>query len=132
MLFIRLYLIALSIFLVLDLTWLGWLARSFYQRQLGQWMAPQVNWPAALLFYALFIGGLLYFATWPALEQGDERKALIDGALFGLVTYATYELTNLATHKSWPLAVVAVDMIWGAFLCAAVSWGSWKIESWLN
>lgn len=125
----RLYLIALGIFLVLDLFWLGWLARSFYQRQMGQWMADQVNWTAALLFYALFIGGLLYFATWPALQAGSGMKALINGALFGFITYATYELTNLATHKDWPLQLVVVDMLWGTVLCAAVSWGSWKVES---
>lgn len=121
---LKFYLIAFVLFFLLDMTWLGWLARGFYQRQLGPWMAPQVNWTAAILFYLLFLAGLLYFAVWPALQQGSALRALLNGFFFGLVTYATYELTNLATHRDWPPAIVVVDMAWGTVLCGAVSWGT--------
>lgn len=131
MLFLRLYLIALVLFFLVDMVWLGWLARDFYQRQLGQWMAPQVNWTAAVIFYLLFVAGMVYFAILPAMQDGGGSRALLNGAFFGLVTYATYELTNLATLRDWPLTAVLVDMLWGAVLCAIVSWGTWRIANWM-
>ena len=131
MLFLRLYLASLVLFFLVDMLWLGWLAKGFYQRHLGSWMAPEVNWTAAVIFYLLFVAGLTYFATLPAMEQNNGTRALLNGAFFGLVTYATYELTNLATLREWPLQAVIVDMLWGTFLCAVVCWGSWRLTGWI-
>lgn len=119
----------LLLFFLLDMLWLGWLGRDLYQQHLGQWLADQVNWPAAGAFYLIFIAGLLYFAVWPALEQASAGQALFNGAFFGLVTYATYELTNLATHKDWPLQAVVIDLLWGIALCTLVSWASFQLGS---
>jgi uncharacterized membrane protein len=80
-----------------------------------------VNWAAAIVFYLLFLVGLVIFVIGPAVEKKDWMHALLAGALFGLITYATYDLTNLATLKDWPLTVVWVDMLWGTFLASSVS-----------
>lgn len=130
--FLKLYLIALVVFFAVDLLWLGVIAKGFYSRFLGHWLAPNVNWTAAIVFYLLYIGGILYFAVWPALQQGSLGKALIAGALFGFITYATYELTNLATLKDWPLTVVLVDILWGTFLCTVVSAGTFWLANYLK
>lgn len=84
-------------------------------------MKTEVNWAAALIFYLLFIVGLIVFVITPSLESNSWIKALILGALFGLITYATYDLTNLATIKNWPLVVTIVDLCWGTVLASAVS-----------
>jgi uncharacterized membrane protein len=118
---IRLFLIALPVFFAIDMVWLVVVARSFYQKQLGFLMKPNINWAAAILFYLLFISGLIIFVIKPAMVKQSWVHALLYGALFGLVTYATYDLTNLATVKDWPLLVTVVDLIWGSVLAAAVS-----------
>lgn len=122
------YGVAVLIFLVIDLVWLGLVAKNFYQKYLGGLMG-EVNWYAAIGFYLLFIVGILIFALIPSLNAGDWQKALILGGLFGLMTYATYDLTNLATLKNWPLLVTVVDMIWGTVLSASVSVLSYFIVS---
>lgn len=119
--FLKLYLIALTAFFIIDITWIGFIAKNFYREQIGYLLAPNVNWPAAIVFYLLFIVGLVVFVIAPAVESHSLMRALILGAFFGLITYATYDLTNLATTKDWPLLVTLVDMAWGAFLAAAVS-----------
>jgi uncharacterized membrane protein len=119
--FLKLYAVALPTFLVVDLLWLGVVARSFYRDQLGHLMRPDVNWPAALAFYALFVAGIVLLAVWPAVERESLARALALGALLGLVSYAAYDLTNLATLRDFPLAMALVDLGWGAFLCATVS-----------
>jgi len=121
---ILLYLVTLAIFFVIDMVWLGLVARDFYRRQLGEMLSPKVNWPAAILFYLLFIAGLLLFVVGPALERGGALQALWQGALFGLIAYATYDLTNLATLKNWPMLVTVVDLAWGAVLGGTVSFFS--------
>ena len=118
--FLITYLISVPIFFVIDMVWLGVVARSFYQAQLGSLLGP-VNWVAAIIFYLVFILGLTFFATQPALQALSWQKALLLGALFGFFTYATYDLTNLATLKGWPLAVSLVDMAWGTVLGGAVA-----------
>ena len=100
----------------LDFIWLTSMSGPFYRRLLGHLMAPSPNMTAAVVFYLLYIAGILVFAVRPALASGDWRQALMLGALLGLVAYATYDLTNLATMKDWPLSVTLVDMAWGAFL----------------
>jgi uncharacterized membrane protein len=119
--FFKLYAIALPVFFALDMIWLAWLARGFYQNQIGFLMKPQVNWSAAIIFYLLFLVGLVVFVIEPALAKRDWLQAVGKGALFGLITYATFDLTNLATLKDWPFTVVWVDMLWGTVLAASVS-----------
>jgi uncharacterized membrane protein len=119
--FIKLFLIALPVFVVIDMIWLVFVARKFYQKNLGSLMRPDVNWLPAIIFYLLFIGGLITFVISPAVEKHSWFRALIYGALFGLVTYATYDLTNLATLKEWPVVVTVADLIWGTVLAASVS-----------
>lgn len=119
--FIKLYAITLPIFFAIDMIWLGVVAKSFYAKYLGYLMKTNVNWQAAIAFYLLFIAGLVLFVVQPALDKGQWQYALGMGALFGLITYATYDLTNLATIKDWPVIVTVVDMVWGTVLAASVS-----------
>jgi uncharacterized membrane protein len=115
------YIIATLSFFAIDMVWLGLIARNFYRNQIGHLMADDVNWPAAIIFYLLFILGIVIFAVSPALDTGKLSTALIYGALFGFFTYATYDLTNLATLKDWPMLMVVIDIAWGTFLSAAVA-----------
>jgi len=119
--FIKLFLIALPVFFVIDMLWLVLVAKSFYQEQIGFLMKPNINWPAAIIFYLLFISGLVIFVISPAFEKHSWIHAILFGGLFGLITYATYDLTNLATLKDWPLLVTVVDLIWGTILASSIS-----------
>ena len=119
--FLKLYAIAIVAFFIIDLIWLGVVASSFYQTQMGHLMRTNVNWPAAIVFYLIFVVGIIVLAVWPAVEKQSLGHAVILGALLGLVTYAAYDLTNLATLEGFPFKVVLVDMVWGTILCAAVS-----------
>lgn len=116
-----LYGIALGTFIVLDGIWLGLIAKNLYATELKSLMTSQVKWGAAVLFYALFIGMLIYFVIAPALMAGSLQVATTRGALFGLATYMTYDLTNYATLKNFPLKIVIIDMIWGTLLSAIVA-----------
>ncbi|MDQ5885901.1 MAG: hypothetical protein QG628_298 [Patescibacteria group bacterium] len=116
-----LYVITLSAFLVLDGLWLGLIAKNLYATQLKEIMTDNIKWGAAVIFYLLFIGMLMYFVIVPALQGGSMQIAATRGALFGLATYATYDLTNYATLKGFPLNVVIIDMIWGTVLSAGVA-----------
>ena len=127
--FIKLYAIALPVFFAIDMVWLGLVAKDFYRGQIGVLMKADVNWTAAIIFYLLFIVGLVVFVITPAVEKGSWAYALLWGALFGLITYATYDLTNLATLKDWPLLVTIVDLAWGAVLAASVSVVTYFIAS---
>lgn len=119
--FFRLYAVALPTFLVIDLVWLGLLARPFYQTELGHLMRPDVNWVAAMAFYLVFVAGIVVFVAWPAIERGSLAHALLLGAFFGLVTYAAYDLTSFAVMEGFSLKITIVDLVWGAVLCASVS-----------
>jgi uncharacterized membrane protein len=127
--FIKLYAIALPVFFAIDMVWLVLVAKNFYKKQIGFLMKPDINWTAAILFYLLFIVGLVLFVIAPALERGSWTHALIFGALFGMITYATYDLTNLATLKDWPLLVTLVDLAWGTILGASVSVATYLIAA---
>ena len=124
---IKLYLATVPIFFAIDMLWLGVLARGFYQTNLRHLLSPEVNWPAAFVFYFIYIAGILLFAVRPGLEAQSLAKACLWGALFGFFTYATYDLTNLATLRDWPLNVVVVDIAWGTALCTLVAGGSYLI-----
>jgi uncharacterized membrane protein len=114
----------------LDFLWLGVVAKSFYRDAIGHLMAPSPNIPAAAAFYLLYPVGLVVFAVLPS--GGDWLRALLLGALFGLFCYGTYDLTNLAVLKDWPVSVTLVDMAWGAVVSAAgASAGAWLLR-WLE
>ncbi len=125
--FLKLYAIALPVFFAMDMVWLGLVAKNFYRAQIGSLMKPDVNWVAAIIFYLLFIVGLVAFVISPAVARGSWTHAVLFGALFGLICYATYDLTNLAVAKDWPLLVTIVDLAWGAALAASVSGISYVI-----
>lgn len=118
---LKLYLVTFIAFLAIDSLWLGLVAPSFYQSQIGFIMAESPNLLAAGLFYLLFIFGMVVFVVEPGVRGGTLIQAVARGALFGLVTYATYDLTNLATLEGWPVLVTIVDLAWGTFLSAAVT-----------
>ena len=123
------YAITLPVFFAIDLVWIGVVARDFYRRNLGHLLSDQVNWPAAILFYLVFIAGIVFFAIRPALETGNGLRALTYGAFLGFLAYSTYDLTNQATVRDWPILVTVVDLAWGTVLTALVSFLSYQISS---
>ncbi|MBN2548808.1 MAG: DUF2177 family protein [Anaerolineales bacterium] len=130
--YLKLYLAAVVVFFAIDMVWLGVVARGLYRKYLGYLLSPSPNWTAAIIFYLLFVAGLLIFAVVPGLQAGSFNKALLLGALFGFMTYATYDLTNLATIKDWPLFITIVDMIWGVVLASAVTSLTFLIGRWMS
>ena len=129
--YLKLYALTIPIFFIIDLLWLGVIAKGFYRRNLEFIMSPQVNWAAAVIFYLVYITGIIFFAVRPAVNSGSLAHAAYLGALFGFFTYATYDLTNLATLKDWPIAVVVVDIFWGICLCTLVAIASFVMSKWL-
>jgi uncharacterized membrane protein len=125
--YFKLYLLTVPVFFIIDLLWLGVAARAFYRRELGFILSGKVNWAAAVIFYLIYIIGILFFAVRPALVQASWRQAAMLGALYGFFTYATYDLTNMATIDKWPLKIVIVDIVWGTVLCTLVSLASFAI-----
>jgi len=119
--------LVLLTFLLLDAIWLGLVAPRFYQSQIGFLLRETPNWYAAGLFYLIFITGLTIFVVTPAIRKDSLRESVWKGALFGIVTYSTYDLTNLATIENWPLIVTLVDLAWGATLCASTA----LLSTWL-
>lgn len=101
------------VFLVIDLLWLSQIAKSFYASRLGDLLLEQPNVGIAVGFYLMYVLGILIFAVIPALKSDEMQTALIYGCLFGFFAYATYDLTNLATLKGWPVMVAVVDIAWG-------------------
>ena len=110
------YVVTAVIFLFLDFLWLGYIAKSFYFSRLGELLLDKPNLGVAAGFYAVYVIGLVIFAVAPALQSGSWKTALIYGSLFGFFCYATYDMTNLATLKGWPVTVAIVDVIWGTVL----------------
>ena len=130
--YLKLYAATLLAFLAIDIVWLGLVARTFYRKQLGFLLAPSPNWGAAFAFYLLFILGILFFVVVPGLKEDSAKSILLRGALFGLVAYGTYDLTNLATVKDWPVLVTVVDLIWGTFLSVSVGLVGFMAGKWLS
>lgn len=126
--YLKLYALTVPVFFAIDMVWLGIVAKGFYQRELGFLLRPDINWAAAVIFYLIFIVGILVFAVRPAVNSNSWVPAVMFGALFGFFTYATYDLSNLATIKDWPLAVVVVDIIWGMCLCTLTAFFSYMIS----
>lgn len=129
---IKQYLVALGTFLLIDGVWLTVVAKNFYAKYLGFLMTKTPNLAAAGIFYLIYILGMVVLALGPALQKGSLMSAVLTGALFGLCGYATYDLTNLAMIKDWPLLVTIVDLIWGTVLSGAVAGISYLIlTKWL-
>jgi uncharacterized membrane protein len=126
LLFVKLYAVAIASFVICDLLWLGVVARSFYRAELGHLMRAEVNWVAAVAFYLVFALGIVVLVASPAIERRSLGRALLLGALFGLVTY---DLTNLATLEGFPLRMAVVDMIWGVALCASISGITYQVST---
>lgn len=126
--FLRLYLIAFIVFTAIDLIWLLGISRNIYKSKIGHLMAKKANMIAAAVFYLLFIAAMVFFVIAPATEKQSLLYAIGAGAFFGLVTYATYDLTNLATLKDWPLSITVIDLCWGTFITAATS----VATTWIN
>jgi len=127
MYWLKVYGVALSVFLVVDLIWIGFIARTFYQDQLGFILASSPNWTAAIIFYLMFVAGLLFFVVMPGLKKKSMKDSLFRAAVFGILTYGTYDLTNLALIEGWPVLVTAVDIIWGMILSMIVCLVSVKV-----
>jgi len=115
------YLLVLAVFLVLDIVWIGFVAKKFYNKMLGYLMKKKPNWVAAIIFYLLYVSGILFFVVGPALSSDSISYAIFAGAFFGLLSYATYDLTNLATVKGWPLKLTVIDLVWGSVLTSVTS-----------
>jgi uncharacterized membrane protein len=129
--YVKLYGLTVPVFFVIDIIWLGVVAKGFYQKNLKYILSPNVNWTAAIIFYLIYIAGILIFAVLPAVAKDSLRHAAVWGALFGFFTYATYDLTNLALLKDWPIIIVIVDILWGVVLCSAVAALSFFVAKWL-
>lgn len=121
------FLTAGAIMAALDAVWLGVVAKKFYKSQIGSLLLAKPNMLAAVVFYLIYTLGIILFVLNPALEQASPQHAVIYGALFGFVCYATYDLTNLTTLKGFPLKVVLVDLAWGTVLAATVAGLSYAI-----
>jgi uncharacterized membrane protein len=125
--YILLWLVTIPVFFLIDLVWLGVVARDFYRSQIGSLMADPIVWWAAILFYLLSIAGIILFAVAPAIDARRWTRALALGAAFGFFTYMTYDLTNLATLAAWPVTLVVVDIAWGTVLSGTVATVSYLV-----
>ncbi len=121
MIYLKAYVVSLLTFLVVDGLWLAVVAKRFYGSQLGSLLRENVNFLAAGGFYLAYVGGVVFFAVAPALAEGSWKTAALRGAVLGLLAYGTYDMTNLATIKDWPLTMSLVDMAWGTFLTGMVA-----------
>lgn len=130
--FLLAFVAALVAMAVVDGVWLGAVARTFYRRHLGFLMAERPSWTAAVAFYLLYVLGVTVFAVLPGADAGSVAEAAWRGALFGLVAYATYDLTNAATLRSWPSIVTVVDMAWGTVLTTAVASAAAWVVLWIS
>lgn len=126
------YLATLIAFAIVDTLWLGVVARAFYQAELGSLRAERIDFRAAVAFYLVFAAGIVVFAVLPALRAESLGNALLYGALFGFFCYATYDLTNLATLRDWPLRMSLVDIAWGTVLTASTATVATAVTRWLT
>ena len=129
--YLKLYGIAFVVFFVVDIIWLGLVAKDLYNKEIGSLLKPDVNWVAAIIFYLLFILGLVVFVIEPSVSSNSLGKVMLLGAFFGLVTYATYDLTNLATMKDFTLKITLIDLTWGTTLGFLTSTLAYLINDWL-
>jgi uncharacterized membrane protein len=126
------YALTFLVFFIIDMAWLGLIAKDLYKKYLGGFLSDQVNWTAAIVFYLLFIVGVFIFVILPSVEKNSLVSAITLGALFGFFTYATYDLTNLATLKGWPITIVFIDIVWGSVLTGIVSTAGFYIVKYVQ
>ncbi|WP_026379156.1 DUF2177 family protein [Afifella pfennigii] len=126
------YLMTAIVFFGIDYVWLSQMGGTFYKDRLGELMAERPNFAVAGLFYLVYVGGLVYFAVWPALVSGSWTTALVAGALLGFVAYGTYDMTNLATLKNWPVSVTIVDVVWGTCLTGFSALAGYFLTRWVS
>lgn len=131
MIYIILFLISFLFFLIIDLAWLGIFAKKTYQKYIGDNLSKKPKWIVAFIFYVIYNIFLVVFVIEPAIYNSNIYGAIIYGASFGFITYATYDLTNYATLKSWSLNIVFIDIIWGSFLVSLVSLMTFITYGWL-
>lgn len=129
---IKMYFTALAVFFTIDMIWLALVAKDVYRREIGFMMSNKPNWLAAIVFYLIFIAGIVFFVINPAIEKDSWTYALFVGLFFGFITYATYDLTNLATLKDWPIKITIIDLIWGSCLGGSVSLITYFIMKLIN
>lgn len=119
--FIRSLLVSMVFFMAIDLGWIKYVVNPLYKKHLPEFIADRPNAGAAIAFYILFLSGLVYFVIQPAIEKGTWTASIIPGMIYGLATYATYDLTSMAVFKNWPLIITVTDIAWGIFLAAAIA-----------
>ena len=125
-LYLKLYAACVGTFFVLDIAWLGFLAKGFYQRQMGHLLAEQTRWGAAIAFYLIYVAAIVVLCVLPGIEKQSVVRAAALGAVFGLAAYAAFDLTSLALLKGFPGGVVPLDLAWGIVLTASVAAaGAW-------
>ena len=127
-----LYFSTAVVFFAIDLIWLGLMNSRFYKPQLVGLMSDKVTWLPAILFYLLFVVGVVLLVVLPAIEHGSWLSAMLLGGLLGMIAYGTYDLTNLASIKNWPIMVTIVDIVWGTILAATVATISYFIAKALS
>jgi len=130
--YIYLYILTFIVFLAIDFIWLNYIAKNMYAEKIGHLMASNPKLIYALIFYLIFIVGIIIFVVIPGYESKSILKTILLGALFGLVTYSTYDLTNQATLKDWPISVTIVDIVWGTSLSTIVGISGYYIANILN
>lgn len=114
---------------VLDAVWLTTVGPRLYRPAIGELLAPQPNLRVAVLFYLIYVGGIVFLAVTPALRDGSALRAAVSGAVLGLVAYATYDLTNQATLRVWPAHLTLIDLAWGTCVTAAAALGGYWLAS---
>lgn len=127
--YVYLYLIVFGIFLIIDLIWLNLIAKNLYQKEIGNLLLKNPNILPAFLFYALFIVALLILVLIPGIQSYTLLKTILFGAVFGFITYATYDLTNLATLDGWSIKMTIIDLIWGASVTTLITFLGYIIGS---
>jgi uncharacterized membrane protein len=130
--YLKLYAACLAAFIVVDFAWLILMSSRFYEPRIGHLMADEVTWAAAIVFYLLFVAGLVVLVVAPGLATNRLGATLAKAALLGVIAYGTYDLTNLATLEGWPLSVAVVDMVWGAVLSMVVAFVGLMVNRWLH
>lgn len=130
--YIYLYILTFVVFLAIDFIWLNFIAKNLYATRIGHLLAEKPNLVPALIFYLIFVVGVIIFAIIPGYETKNILKTILLGALFGLLTYSTYDLTNLATLKNWPISVTIIDLIWGTSISTVTSVAGYYIATLLK
>lgn len=129
--YLKLYAATTAVFFALDITWLGFVAKGIYQRQMGHLLAENTRWGAAIAFYLIYVAAIVILCVLPAVEKQSVMRALALGAVFGLAAYAAFDLTSLALIKGFPGGIVPLDLAWGVVLTASVSAAGYYAARWL-